>query len=76
MESAKKTVVITSSSGLLGSAFAKRLAERFQVVGFDRESHPYPPPAAIKADPIHWYHENRLEPPSSLEQAGPERAKS
>ena len=40
------TVLVTGSSGLIGSAVIRRLAERFTVVGFDREGPPHPPPMA------------------------------
>lgn len=39
-------VIVTGSSGLIGSAAAKRLAEHVQVVGFDREGPPHPPAVA------------------------------
>src|SRR6266536_3492771 len=42
----KPVVLVTGSSGLIGSAACKRFAEQFQVVGFDREGWPHPPPEA------------------------------
>src|SRR5947209_19833078 len=45
-DSARETIIVTGSSGLIGSAVIKRFAERFRVVGFDREGPPHPPPAA------------------------------
>ncbi len=36
-------VVVTGSSGLIGSRVVRALAERFQVVGFDRAGDPHPP---------------------------------
>ncbi|MGH2356163.1 MAG: NAD-dependent epimerase/dehydratase family protein [Chloroflexota bacterium] len=42
----KEIVVVTGSSGLIGSEVVRRLAGRFDVVGFDRAGPPYPPPAA------------------------------
>lgn len=39
-------VVVTGSSGLIGSAVIRRLADRFRLVGFDRDSPPHPPPEA------------------------------
>ncbi len=40
-------VVVTGSSGLIGSAVINRLAEHFHnIVGFDREGLPHPPPVA------------------------------
>lgn len=41
-----EVVLVTGSSGLIGPAVVDRLAEHYQVVGFDRESSPHPPPAA------------------------------
>ena len=41
-----EVVVITGSSGLIGSAAVNALAEGFSVIGFDRESKRHPPPAA------------------------------
>lgn len=46
MNSPKETIVITGSSGLIGTAVATRLAEHFRVVGFDLEGPPHPPPVA------------------------------
>ena len=46
MESPKEIVIVTGSSGLLGSAVVRRLSEKVQVVGFDREGYPHPPPQA------------------------------
>lgn len=40
------TVIVTGSSGYIGSALVKRLARRFQVVGFDRDMPPHPPAEA------------------------------
>lgn len=37
------TVVITGSSGLIGSAVARRLDRNYDVIGFDRPGAPYPP---------------------------------
>ena len=39
-------VIITGSSGYIGSSVVGALAERYRVVGFDRESKPHPPPEA------------------------------
>lgn len=39
-------VLITGSSGLIGSALCDRLASTYDVVGFDREGPPHPPPTA------------------------------
>lgn len=42
----KNVVIVTGSSGLIGSAVINCLAEHFRIVGFDREGPPHPPPAA------------------------------
>lgn len=39
-------VIVTGSSGLIGSSVVNRLAENHRVVGFDREGPPRPPPSA------------------------------
>lgn len=39
-------VVVTGSSGFIGSALVKRLAERYRVVGLDRAVSPHPPAEA------------------------------
>jgi nucleoside-diphosphate-sugar epimerase len=41
-----ETIIVTGSSGLIGSALVNRLAERYRVVGFDLERPPHPPPVA------------------------------
>ncbi|QDT23460.1 short chain dehydrogenase [Gimesia chilikensis] len=46
MKTKKEIILITGSSGRLGSATVKRLAERFQVIGFDRAGDPHPPTEA------------------------------
>lgn len=43
MDSSKENVLVTGSSGLLGSAVVRALAGRFNVIGYDREGPPYPP---------------------------------
>ncbi len=40
------TILITGSSGRIGYPLAKRLAESFNVVGFDRRAPSHPPPSA------------------------------
>jgi nucleoside-diphosphate-sugar epimerase len=42
----KEVVIVTGSSGFIGSAVIEKFAERFRLVGFDREISPHPPPAA------------------------------
>lgn len=41
-----EVVVVTGSSGFIGAALVTRLAERYRVVGFDRDMPPHPPPVA------------------------------
>jgi nucleoside-diphosphate-sugar epimerase len=41
-----EVVIVTGSSGFIGSAVVRRLAGQFRIVGFDREGPPYPPPQA------------------------------
>lgn len=43
---ARETVLITGSNGYLGYAVARRLTERYDVVGFDRRAPSHPPPSA------------------------------
>src|SRR3546814_12640854 len=42
----KDIVIVTGSSGFIGSAVSEKFAGRFALVGFDREVPPHPPPAA------------------------------
>ena len=42
----KPVVIVTGSSGFLGTALIKKLAKRFTVVGFDRALPPHPPAEA------------------------------
>jgi len=46
MEPTKDVVVVTGSSGIIGSAVIRRLADQLRMVGFDREGYPHPPPQA------------------------------
>lgn len=42
----KETIIVTGSSGFIGSALINKLAGRFALVGFDRMASRSPPPAA------------------------------
>ena len=42
----KPTVIVTGSSGLIGSALCRRLAGAYRVYGFDRPGAPHPPETA------------------------------
>ncbi|MEX2174920.1 MAG: NAD(P)-dependent oxidoreductase [Pirellulaceae bacterium] len=52
MSTAREIVLVTGSSGFIGSAVVERFAQRFTVIGLDRPGVPHPPPAAdcIDAD--------------------------
>ncbi|HEX2033208.1 MAG TPA: NAD(P)-dependent oxidoreductase [Chloroflexota bacterium] len=52
MPAPQETVLVTGSSGLIGTAVSERLARRFDVVGFDlAEPHgPHPAAAFVKID--------------------------
>jgi UDP-glucose 4-epimerase len=43
MNSQKDIIIVTGSSGLIGSALIRPVAKQFQVVGFDLAGDPYPP---------------------------------
>jgi nucleoside-diphosphate-sugar epimerase len=46
MGAAREVVLVTGSSGLIGSAVVERFAPRYDVVGFDLHGPPHPPPSA------------------------------
>ena len=46
MNEQKEAVLVTGSSGSIGYPVAQRLAESFNVVGFDRKAPSHPPPGA------------------------------
>ena len=46
MSEHKGTILVTGSSGRIGYPLAKRLAESYNVVGFDRRAPSHPPPSA------------------------------
>ena len=43
----KEIILVTGSSGLIGSALIQKLASHYQLIGFDREGPPYPPKEAV-----------------------------
>jgi len=50
MHSGNQIIIVTGSSGLIGSAVVKRLSRRFRVIGFDRAGPPHAPPGAESVD--------------------------
>ena len=46
MTDAQDVVIVTGSSGFIGSAVIDKFAKHFRLVGFDRENPPHPPPVA------------------------------
>ena len=46
MREQKDTILITGSSGRIGYPLAKRLAESFNIIGFDTRAPSHPPPSA------------------------------
>lgn len=42
----KEVVIVTGSSGLIGTQIIKRLAKKFRMVGLDRDGNPHPPTEA------------------------------
>jgi nucleoside-diphosphate-sugar epimerase len=44
--SAKPLIIVTGSSGIIGSAVIRALVARYAMAGFDRPGPPYPPPEA------------------------------
>lgn len=43
MKDKPEVVIVTGSSGLLGSALIHKLAKKYHVVGFDQAGYPFPP---------------------------------
>ncbi len=39
----KGVIIVTGSSGMIGSALIHKLAEEYHVVGFDQDGYPFPP---------------------------------
>src|SRR5688500_12139684 len=50
MEANQPYIIVTGSSGLIGSAAVKRFAKRFTVIGLDRPGEPQPPEEAEAVD--------------------------
>lgn len=46
MDTQGGVILITGSSGLIGYSLSQRLADAFNVIGFDRKGPPHPPPCA------------------------------
>lgn len=46
MSSTKEVIVITGSSGRIGSHLIRKLADRYQIIGFDDGTPPFPPKPA------------------------------
>lgn len=42
----KEVIVVSGSSGLIGTAVIKALAGRYTIIGLDNKGYPYPPPEA------------------------------
>lgn len=42
----KEVIIVTGSSGMIGSALIHKLAEKYYVVGFDQDGYPFPPAEA------------------------------
>lgn len=42
----KPNVLVTGSSGLIGTALIRQIAEQYQIIGFDNVGYPFPPPQA------------------------------
>ncbi|WP_338875108.1 NAD(P)-dependent oxidoreductase [Spirosoma sp. SC4-14] len=47
MVNQKKVIIVTGSSGLIGSELIRKLASTYTMVGFDRAGPPYPPKEAV-----------------------------
>ncbi|WP_460881012.1 NAD-dependent epimerase/dehydratase family protein [Pontibacter rugosus] len=39
----KELIVVTGSSGLIGTSIIKRLSENYRIVGLDNTGYPFPP---------------------------------
>lgn len=43
MKEKTEVVIVTGSSGMIGSTLIHKLAEKYHVVGFDQDGYPFPP---------------------------------
>ncbi len=43
MKDKTDVVIVTGSSGMIGSALIHKLAEKYHVIGFDHDGYPFPP---------------------------------
>ncbi|TXE13716.1 NAD-dependent epimerase/dehydratase family protein [Algoriphagus aquimarinus] len=46
MKDKAEVVIVTGSSGMIGSALIHKLAEKYHVIGFDHDGYPFPPAEA------------------------------
>ncbi len=44
--SGKEVIIVTGSSGLIGTSIIKRLSEKYRLVGLDNTGYPFPPKEA------------------------------
>ena len=42
----KEVIIVTGSSGLIGTRIIKKLAKKYRMIGFDKAGNPYPPKEA------------------------------
>ena len=42
----RAAIIVTGSSGLIGAPTVNELSSQYNIIGFDREGNPHPPPAA------------------------------
>lgn len=43
MKNKSEVIIVTGSSGMIGSTLIHKLAEKYHVVGFDQDGYPFPP---------------------------------
>jgi UDP-glucose 4-epimerase len=46
MKNKTEVVIVTGSSGMIGSALIHKLSEKYHVIGFDHDGYPFPPAEA------------------------------